>query len=404
MNTESNQTNYLENNPKRRVLFIITRSEFGGAQRFLSQLITHLEPGRFELAIACGQDGNEEIKAMFSENLSYISARHLRRNPNIFNDIFSIFELKKVIKKFRPDVLFLNSSKAGFNGSLAVKILPADFPRPKVVYRIGGWTFNDPWPYWKRLTYRWLEKISASWKDYIIVNNKHDYNQAIKLGIKPRKELVLIHNGIDPYKLDFLEKNEAKIKLYEKLPSSLKYANFLHESLTIGTIANFYPTKGLQYLIKAFSLLNAKRSTLNASLVIIGDGPERKNLELQIKDMGLQNKIFLAGRILNAYKYLKAFDIFVLPSVKEGFPWALLEAMSAKLPVVTTTIGANLEIIENNKNGLLVPPADPQTLAEAITKLITNGSLQRELAIQAHQTVLHKFALHKMIKQTKALL
>ncbi|MBI2063716.1 MAG: glycosyltransferase, partial [Candidatus Yanofskybacteria bacterium] len=337
------------------------------------------------------------------------------RNPNILNDIASLFELKKIIKEFGPDTLFLNSSKAGFNGSLAVKISPDNWPRPRIIYRIGGWTFNDPWPWWKRLAYRLLEKISAPWKDYIIVNNKHDYEQAVKYRIKPRKEVVLIHNGIDPYKLRLLDKDEAKIRLYESLPPSQKHASFLHESLTIGTIANFYPAKGLEYLIEAFRILtyNLRRPSealreggkpITYNLVLIGDGPERENIESRIKNLELGNKIILAGRIHDAYKYLPAFDIFVLPSVKEGFPWALLEAMSAKLPIIATTVGANPEIIENKKNGLLVPPANPQALAKAIVKLAENEALRHELSIQAHQTVLHKFDLRKMIEQVEKLI
>ncbi len=412
MEDKINQLYVTENEPKKRLLFIITQSEFGGAQRFLSQLINNLELVKFEIAIVAGIDGpprlnldeagNKEIRTILPVSIEFISAKHLRRNPNVFNDIASLFELKNIIKKFKPDVLFLNSSKAGFNGSLAVKMLPLNFPHPKVIYRIGGWTFNDPWPWWKQLTYRWLEKISAPWKDYIIVNNKHDYAQAIRLKIKPRKELVLVHNGIDPYKLDFLEKDEAKIRLYELIPH--KQGGLLHEGLVIGTIANFYSTKGLQYLIEAMKIINNNLETKNYKLVIIGDGSERESLKLQVENLKLQNSVFLIGRITDAYKYLKAFDIFVLPSVKEGFPWALIEAMSAKLPVIATTVGANPEIIEDQKNGLLVRPADPQALADAIQKLSDDESLRRELSIQAHQTIIHKFDFRKMVEQVEDLL
>lgn len=403
-------------NPKKRVLFVITQSELGGAQRFLSQLVNHLDPGHFEFAVIGGADGNKEICAFLPKNTKYITAKHLHRNPNLLDDIASVFELKRIIKSFAPDTVFLNSSKAGFIGSLATCSLLTTRYSPLTIYRIGGWSFNDPRAWWKNLVYRWLEKISAPWKDYIIVNNRHDYEQTIKYHIKPRKKVVLIHNGIDPYKLDFLEKDEAKIKLYELLPPSQKNAGFLHEGLTIGAIANFYPTKGLKYLIEAVSILNSKfpegvTSRLykagqipNSKFIIIGDGPERKNLEARIWNFDLENKIFLTGRIPDAYKYPKAFDIFVLPSVKEGFPWVLLEAMSAKLPIVATAVGANPEIIENEKNGLLVPPHNPQALADAIAKLADDKPLRRELGIQAHQTVLLKFPLRKMLEQVEALL
>ncbi|MBI2670137.1 MAG: glycosyltransferase family 4 protein [Candidatus Yanofskybacteria bacterium] len=403
MEDKINPKEHIKNNPKRRVLFVITQAEFGGAQKFLSQLLNNLEPEKFECAIVTGPEKNKEIKNLLPLGVKYIPSRHLQRNPGFFSDIASLFELKKIIKEFRPDTLFLNSSKAGFIGSLAAKLSTVNC-QLSTIYRIGGWAFNDPRSWWKNILYRLLEKISASWKDYIIVNNRHDYEQAIKYGIKPRKEVILVYNGIDPYKLEFFDKDEAKIRLYELLPLSQKHAGFLHGGLIIGTIANFYKTKGLEYLIEAFKILANTLNLIPYTLVIIGDGPERENLQLQIANKQLQNTIFLAGRIPDAYKYLRAFDIFVLPSVKEGFPWALLEATSAKIPVIATAVGAVPEILEHEKNGLLIPPHDSQALANAITHLAENESLRREFAIQAHQTVLHNFDLRKMVEQIKKLL
>jgi glycosyltransferase involved in cell wall biosynthesis len=99
-----------------------------------------------------------------------------------------------------------------------------------------------------------------------------------------------------------------------------------------------------------------------------------------------------------------AFDIFVLPSVKEGFPWALIEAMAAKLPVVATSVGAVPEIIEDGKNGILVGPAKPEQLAGKINDLLNDERLQQELGIQAHQAVLFKFSLEKMVREVEAIL
>ncbi len=422
------------NTPKKRLLFVVTQSELGGAQRFLYLLATRLDRTKYEVAVAAGSGfriTNHESRIISYELLERLDQdgfktkrlKHLRREINLVSDLKSLFEMRRLIREFNPDCLFLMSSKAGFIGAFVSKFLIGD-SKFKILYRVGGWSFNDPRPWWKRTAYRWLEKLSAPWKDYIIVNNKHDYDQAIKFSIKPKKEVVLIYNGIDPYKLDFLGKDEAKVRLYEMLPLSQKHASFLHKELTIGTIANFYPTKGLEYLIDSFSILNAKRhsdsatgrkksrahrcgtfdeATLNAVLLIIGDGPERENLELQIKDAGLQSMVFLTGQIPDAHKYLPAFDIFVLPSVKEGFPWALLEAMAAKLPVIATAVGAAPEIIEDGKNGFLVKPGDPQQLAAKIGEILANDHLRQELGIQAHQTALFKYNLTKMIEQFESI-
>ena len=110
------------------------------------------------------------------------------------------------------------------------------------------------------------------------------------------------------------------------------------------------------------------------------------------------------GQIPDAYRFLSAFDVFVLPSLKEGFPWALIEAMSAKLPVIATDVGAVPEIIDDRKNGLLIKPKDSVGLADKIKEVLENDHLRNELGIQPHQTVLFKFELDKMVKKIEELL
>ncbi len=388
-----------EINPKKRVLFIITQAEWGGAQRFLYNLVSNLSSSKYEMMVATGSDGDNSLtEALKKKEITSHGLKFLKRDLSAWNDLRAVKELRSLIQEFKPDTLFLNSSKAGIIGSLAAR----KFPTLKVIYRIGGWSFNDPLPLIMRQFYIWAEKYTSKFKDFIIVNNQHDFAQAHELKIKPRKKLLLIYNGIDPYKLDFLDKNEAKIKIYGILDHKPKES--LSSNIMVGTIANFYKTKGLTYLIQAAKELLTRYSTPEISFVIIGDGPERKNLETQIKDLGLENKIFLTGRIPNASNYLPAFDIFVLPSLKEGFPWAVLEAMSAKLPVIATQVGANPEIIENQKNGILVKPADPLAMASAIKHLIDNDAIRREMGIQGHQLLLLRFDMIKMVRQIEGLL
>lgn len=396
----SSNNNYINTNGdlKKRVLFVITQSELGGAQKFLSNLISHLDKDAYELLVAVGSSGNGDfLRVMKARGIPCQTLKFLKREPTI-NDIWAIFEIRSLIKNYRPDVLFLNSSKAGFIGSLA-SVFPTRINAVKVIYRIGGWTFNDPWPKWKRWLWIVLEWLSAKWKDVIIVNNQHDLNQAKKLRIKPRRQTVLIHNGIEVYKLDLMQPEEARIRLLEK---AAKYSSRnIKVKNIVGTIANFYPTKGLEYLIQAADYLNDNK---NLIFFIIGDGELRPELEKMIHEKGLESKVFLLGQIPDAYRFLPAFDVFVLPSVKEGFPWVLIEAMSAKLPVIATDVGAVPEIIDDNKNGLLVKPRDSVRLADKIKEVLENDHLKNELGIQAHQTVLFKFELDKMVRRVEELL
>ena len=200
---------------------------------------------------------------------------------------------------------------------------------------------------------RFVEKFLSRWRDIIIVNNQYDYEQAMRYGIRPREKLVLIHNGIDPRALDLLPREEARKRL--KLPS---------DRLIAGTIARKDATKGLDYMPPEVIVLDA---------------------------------------IPDASRYLLAFDIFVSSSLKEGFSWAILEAMAAGIPVVATKVGAAPEMIEDGISGFLVEPKDSDAIANSIQKLKNSEQLRQELAINARKIVLEKFNLKKMVREVELL-
>src|SRR3989339_1085883 len=179
MDTEFN----LKNNDKKRLLIIITQSEFGGAQRFIFNLVNKLKSDpNYEIKICVGADGGGEFTKTIQEiEVPITTLPSLKRNLSFFNDVVAYFNIRKEIKSFNPDVLFLNSSKAGFLGAFSF-VFPFRVCRARVIYRIGGWTFNDPWLAWEKRMWIILEKISARWKDVIIVNSRKDEEQAKFLG------------------------------------------------------------------------------------------------------------------------------------------------------------------------------------------------------------------------------
>jgi len=414
-------------NTKKKILFLVTQSEFGGAQRFIYRLITNLDLSKYDISIAAGPEGNNADGLLFSlrdKGFKVLPLKFLKRVINPVVDFCGFSEIYRLIKKEKPDTVFLCSTKAGFLGSLAAALISKSYIlNPRIIYRIGGWTFNDPWPKWKKKLYIWLEKNTAKFKDFIINNAESDRQQAIRLGIKPKKEILTIYNGIDTGSLRFLPSDEARSFLEGKIQSSLSKNQFTPRTTpldagakrrckgdlkaVIGTIANLYPCKGLEYLIEAANLIfkssNFEPRTPNMKFVIIGDGEEREKLEYLIKKHNLEEKIILTGAMPDAWKYLKAFDIFILPSIKEGFPWTILEAMAAGIPVIATNVGAVPEIIENNENGILIEPRDPKIIAESIEKLINNKDLIEKFSQNGKKTVIEKFNLQEMIKKYEEL-
>lgn len=360
---------------KIKILFIITQSEMGGAQRFLNELIPNLNKDKYDIMLAAGKEGNwESFKDL---DIEAKQLNYARRGISPINDVLVIFEIRKLMKEYKPDVLFLNSSKTSIWGPMATYFPPRLKDSPKIIYRIGGWSFNDPQSSLTKNLWITLEKLFARFKDYIIVNNQGDLEQAIELGIKPKNPIRLIHNGINVDKLRFLEKEVARKELGLK-----------NDSYIIGTVANFYKTKGLNYLIEAM------REIGNKQLVVIGDGRERKNLEHLINQYGLKDKVRLLGKKKNAHQYIKAFDVFVLSSVKEGFPWVILEAAAAKVPIISTNVGATPEIIENERSGIIIEPKKPRQIVRALEKI---QSL--DTANQAHQIILQKFTSKRMTSE-----
>ena len=132
----------------------------------------------------------------------------------------------------------------------------------------------------------------------------------------------------------------------------------------------------------------------------MGDGEERAKLEQQIAAHGLGNTVFLAGCIPDAARLLPAFDIFILPSLKEGLPYTILEALQARIPVVATSVGGIPDMIQSGKNGLLVPPQSSSALHSALTELIRDPIKRRQFGTAGHTTVLQNFTLNTMLTHT----
>jgi glycosyltransferase involved in cell wall biosynthesis len=384
----------METKNKQKILYLITQSEEGGAQRYVFDLAKSLKD-EFEIAVAFGEQGEkgELAKKLTAKNIPAYTLPHLKRAISPFNDWRALFEIKKLIEKIQPDIIHLNSSKISILGSLAYLLVKSKIEnrKSKIIYTAHGWVFNEPMPTWKKLFYKYAEEITARWKDKIICVSEFDRLTALNEKIAPEKKLVTIHNGIEP--VNFLSREEAQAKL-----GKLGIRDW-SLGTNIVSIGNLYSTKGFKYLIEAIKLLITNHRSL-ITLTIIGEGEERKKLENLKKINGLGNNVFLAGRIDKASSYLKAFDLYVCSSVKEGLSYTIIEAMQACLPIAATNVGGNPELIQDNINGLLAESKNPENLAKKIEILIKNPNLKKQFGEEARKKMENEFTLEKMVKET----
>lgn len=365
-----------------KIIFLVTQSEMGGAQRYIYEMARNLDKAKYEILVAAGQGDGELFRKLQLTDIRCLQLKQMQRAPWPWQVFLAIGEIYSLLKKEKPDVLFLCSTTAGLLGSIAT-LFSRD--RVSVIYRIGGWAFRDPRPFWKNWLILLAEKLTAPLKDKIIVNSEIDRKLTLKYKIAPPEKIVKIYNGIDVNSLEFLSREEARESLQRTVLCNLQ------RTVLVGCVANFYKTKGLEYLIEAATRPGFPRRP-GLQILIIGEGKERPKLEALIKKHRLENQVFLVGRIPDAYKYLKAFDVFVLPSLKEGFPWIILEAVAAEIPIVATKVGAIPEILPQE---FLVEPKNSQALVKKISQMLEHP---------AKAKLKPEFTSQKMVEGTEKLL
>jgi glycosyltransferase involved in cell wall biosynthesis len=421
-----------QNIPTKKILYLITQSELGGAQKYVFDLAKGLRHD-FEISVAFGEQGEKgELAGLLqAENIPYHAIPNLKREISPASDIRAVFEIARLIRKIKPDIIHLNSSKVSILGSIAYFFQcnfhfnsTFDIRHSTFLYTAHGWVFNEPMGSLKRFFYKYAEKLTAGIKDAIICVSEFDRQAAIRERIAPEKKLITIHNGLTP--VDFISRDNAFHYLENKilkskienppqreanLPPSLRGANSQiinggrKSKILIASIGNLYKTKGYEYAIEAMRSLasdNQLSSIKNKmTYIIFGEGPERPKLEALIKKSGLEDQVILAGRVPEASRLLKAFDLYLCPSVKEGLSYTLIEAMQAGLPIVATSAGGNPELIKDGTSGLIAEPADPETLADKISWLFNHQEKRVMFSKNASESALADFALNRMIEKTK---
>lgn len=363
----------------------------GGAQLYVKSLAEASRAKKWAVSVALSENNNNWLdREIASLGCKIWPLKHLKREISPINDLLVIFELFKVFRRVNPDVIHLNSSKAGVVGSFAALAFRIGGKKTKVIYTAHGWVFNEPMHSLKKLLFLWLEKITSPIKDKVICVSEFDRLIGMKSSIKKSDDLITIHNGVKLPEEYFLDHAKAKEEI--GLPSDGDFV--------IGTIANFYKTKGLEFLINAFAILSENNKEKPLKLAVIGDGEMRQQLEELITCHGLNDKVILLGRINQASRYLRAFNIFVMSSVKEGLPYSLLEAQLARVPLVATKVGGVPEIIDDKVNGLLAIPSDAIDLAKKIQTLIDNASIRDTIVQSGIKKVTNNFSLEEMVQKT----
>jgi len=382
----------------KKILYVVTKSNWGGAQKYVYDLATSLDKNLYEPVVVLGSPHEDEqasgvlLERLKVEGVRSIEVGSMQRDISLGKEWAVFWNLLGIILKEKPDVVHLNSSKAGGLGAFAARIC---FVR-HIIFTVHGWPFLEKTPGRLRTLMKFLSWLTVFLSHKSIVVSKDNLEIGKRMFLVGNK-FKLIYNGVK--KVNFYEKAETREILRKKV-EVITGVSPAKDALWVGTIAEYTRNKSLDVLVHALAKLIDNRRDLKVFGFLIGDGEERKILETKIKEDGMTNHIFLTGFIPDAARLLKAFDVFTLVSQKEGHPYTLLEAGAASIASVGTNISGIQDILSESN---LVEPNNPNELERILESLLTDSTLRQAQGKQLHEKVEKDFSFSKTLSETLAL-
>lgn len=387
-----------------RILYLITKSNFGGAQRYVYDLAVAMHNAGHEVTVGFGGHG-PLMEKLEAAHVPTVSIPGLERDVNLLTDLRTFLRLFDLFGNVMPDVIHLNSSKMGALGALAARVwngwmrvmaLIVGYKYPaRIIFTGHGWAFNEERSDLARLVIGSLHWFTVMLAHRTIAVSEKTREQIAKLPFLASR-IRVIHNGIET-----TEMRERHNALSEIFGSELE--RLLEENpIMIGTIAELHKNKGLSYAIEGIAQLK-KQSITPFRYVIIGEGEERTLLEALIRQFDLADTVVLAGYKENASELLSALDIFLLPSITEAFPYVILEAGNAGLPVIATAVGGIPEVIDDMESGILIHSKHPGEIARAAGFLIEDEKRRIKLGTAIKKRIAGRFNITAMSEATLAL-
>jgi glycosyltransferase involved in cell wall biosynthesis len=358
-----------------RVMYLAHAFEVGGAEEMVLNLVRHL-PDRFEALVCCIHELGPiglEIQAAGAQVTVLGLSPGLRRP-------WDVARLRRVLREMQPDVVHTFLLTASVYGRLAAMLarVPIVIGTEVNIYRN------------KRAPHRIAERLLMSGTDCVVASAESVRQFYIRQVHAAPAKVEVIYNAVDWAQLQTtMSRDEVRRSL--DVPSDRPLA---------GVIARLTEQKGHTYL---FDALAWEPALADVHLAVVGDGELRDDLRRRAEALGLLPRVRFLGARRDLGNLLSAMDLFVLPSLWEGLPLSLVLAMGAGVPVVATDVAGVPEVVESDRTGLLVLPADRVALGRAMGRLVSDPALCERLARAARAAVLPRFGVARYVESVVAL-
>lgn len=363
--------------PASRVLHVINSPEEGGGARHLHPLVTRMGRERFEPVVATTGHG-PLVQRLQRSGVPVVDVNMMRGRL----DPRPVLGLRRLLARGSFDLVHLHGTRAGFFGTLALSLLAR---RPRVVYTVHGLSCSRKASATVKGLFARVERFIAHRAHRVISVSEHDRQAGVEAGLLPPDRSSTIPNGI-------------AVGPAGQVSRAPRRVGDAAEVLVVGRLV---PQKGIPVFLEAARTVLERQPRTRFTLA--GDGPLRGELEEQAERLGIADQVRFLGTVTDTPELLGHCDLFVLPSLWEGMPLSLLEAMAAGRPAVATSVSGSAELILDEETGLLVPPGNPDALAAAVLRLLSDPQSAATMGDRARDRVRREFSLERMLESTHAL-
>jgi glycosyltransferase involved in cell wall biosynthesis len=361
---------------KIKIMRVITQLPVGGVERTLSRLLPKLKSDSFRVMVCC-TDNRGELAQVLEEAGIPVSLIRLRSRW----DPVGICKLARQMRREQIQVVHTHMYASSISGVVAAKLAKV----PVIIANIHS---LHEWHTKRRV---WIAaKLFSAVDRVVAVSDCIRQDLLQKLELDPQK-VVTIHNGIDLPRFD--QSIDGT--------SQRRQLGIGDDELVIGAIGRLVRFKGFNYLLEAARIINLQWPKFK--LVIVGGGELKHGLKQQAQELGIAEKVIFTGRQEDVFPFLAGFDIMVISSITEGLPIASLEAMAMGKAVVASRVGGIPEVVEDGVSGLLVPPRNPESLAQAVIDLLKKPELRKSMGQAGRARVEKLFSIQRVCEQTAKL-
>ncbi len=343
-----------------------------------------MDPKEYAVDFACAP-GGKLAELTMDAGIPFHPVHHFVQPINPYRDLRALFELITIIRRGKYDIVHTHNSKGGILGRLAARVCGT----PVIIHTVHGFAFHSSETRLRRKLFVLLERWAANVSDRLIVISQPLREWGLRMRIGHPSQYTKIYSGIE---LDKFKCSRPSAELRRSL-------GVCQDDLVIGLVAKLWSGKGHAATIDAVKQLVDVHQ--NIKLVIVGEGYLREDLEQQTRESGLERHVIFTGFRSDIPDLNAMFDIAVLPSDFEGMGRVLLEAMVMGTPVVASNVGGIPDIVDDGKTGILVPPGNVNSLADAIATLLRDPSLRERMGRAGYDKITQQFSSETMVEQIR---